>query len=368
MNLTFILHFDSSHLPDRALAQSQMDGIHAYCKAQQIDLLTRDSFYHDKSWVWEDQTLQLAYDLMWNPEFKTNKTEAMEGVALMGLSMDPEAITRVVNSVTAKGEMADWTMIPISIEGRQGDALVIRKSNAAKVAVEQLLARAVTPDPMIGLKRYCDSIGLIPRTLVEVGAAHPKTYRLGEYAGTDSKVILVEANPRLHHCLKHGYDDGDFRETWSPVSPADMLNLSHQHPGLGDYPNVTIHHAAIVDVAGETVLFECNASSYVGGIDSPARVNDAFKENAKDARVVPGITIDQIDDGTIDVLLADCEGSEWFCLKHLKSRPKLIVLEMSGQGYVNPYAGEILEWLTVEGYSVGGHGLTDSWFIKKGAA
>lgn len=353
MNLTFILHFDASSLKDRALAQSQIDGIHAYCKAHGHDLLTRDSSYHNPLWKWQHQTFKLTHDFLWNDDFKTQKTDKVDAVVLITLS------TNLADCMTSVLQMLEQDLIVVATQ--QGDLMALKRSLQGKAWLEDQIAHASVPDPLIDLKGYCDHIGLTaPRTLVEVGAAHPATYRLGQYAGGSSKVILVEANPRLWYCLANGYEDGDFRESW-PHHDAPPF----AHPGLGHHPNISVVHAAIADKTGETVLFEVNASSYIGGIDSPARVNDGFKENADDARVVPAMTIDEIDDGTIDVLLADCEGSEWFCLKHLKSRPRLIIFELSGQGYVNPYAKEILDWMTREGYDVGGHGETDSWFVRR---
>ena len=218
-------------------------------------------------------------------------------------------------------------------------------------------------NPIADLKGYCDSIGLKPRTLVEVGAAHPDTYRLSQYVNTDSWIVLVEANPRLFYCLAHGYNGDNWVKEWPslPHPPYDFQ-------GLGRFPNVNLLHAAITERPGLVRLFERNASSFVEGLQSPAKANDGYLEDVKDSYTVPGITIDQIDDGTIDVLLADCEGSEWFCLKGLKSRPKVIVLELSGRAYTNPYSNEILAWMTENGYDVGGHVEQDSWFVRRDVA
>lgn len=357
MNLILLLHVDPSKVTDPALVQSQLDSLHAYCRDNQLDLLTRFESYHDASWKWSDQTLQLIYDLLWNDQFKTQKTEHITAAVSVSLATDlPTILSRVKEALSHDDALV---ILP------SPETIAIRRTPVAQSWLKKRLTLRTLPDPTKHLKDFCDYIGLIPRTLVEVGAAHPDTYRLGEFTNTSSKVILVEANPRLFYCLKWGYDDGNFMDSWGIVDPKDFSPPPHAHPGLDGIPNVTIHHAAVADGAGQVVLFEANASSYVGGLASPARVNDGFQETVKDARVVPSITIDSIDDGTIDVLLADCEGSEWFCLKHLKSRPKLIVLELSGGAYTNPFAREILEWMTTNGYGVGGHGATDSWFVRR---
>lgn len=170
--------------------------------------------------------------------------------------------------------------------------------------------------------------------LVEIGPGHPTMVRLGEFIKKGNEVLLVEANPRF----------------------AQLLQTA--------YPATKILHAAITENAGPVKVYEQEASSFVQGIISPAKVNDGYTENDKDAYEVRGITMDMIDPGTIDVLLADVEGSEWFCLKHLKSRPAVIILELFGWQYVNPYIREIEEWVRVNGYTYKDRDQTDALFIK----
>lgn len=212
---------------------------------------------------------------------------------------------------------------------------------------------------MRSIEEICESIGLEPRTLVEVGAAHPRTHRLSEFIARGNKVILIEANPRLYFCLTKGFNEGDFKDSWPQLPPAP-----YAFEGLEKHSNVEILHAAIVDVPGKTIVFERNASSFVQGIMSPARVNDGYQEDLKDGYEVPGITIGSIDDGNIDVLLADAEGSEWFCIKHLKSRPKVIVLELFGWRYQNPYLKEIMSWMSKNGYMLLERDGSDALFVR----
>ena len=213
---------------------------------------------------------------------------------------------------------------------------------------------------MTPIPELCARIGLTnPRTLVEVGAAHPATYRLGHYVHEGrSKVILIEASPRLHYCLTKGYNLGDFQKEW-PNPPAAPYTFA---PVAG--PKVQIIHAAVADQAGTIKVYECNASTFVGGVNSPARQNDGYIEQAKDVYEVPSIQISSIDDGEIDVLLADVEGCEWFCIKTLVSRPKLIVLELQGQRYINPHLSEIVDWMTANRYGVIEQDATDVAFVK----
>ncbi|TWW08798.1 hypothetical protein E3A20_20690, partial [Planctomyces bekefii] len=46
------------------------------------------------------------------------------------------------------------------------------------------------------------------------------------------------------------------------------------------------------------------------------------------------------------------EGAEWFCIKHLVSRPKQIVVEIYNDlgTYINPHLFEIAEWAAANGY------------------
>lgn len=172
-------------------------------------------------------------------------------------------------------------------------------------------------------------------------------------------VIYVEANPRLAYCLKEGYDDDNFFSNWPNIPP-----WPHKYIGLKEYKNLRIINAAIAPRPGMVKVYERNASSFVGGTESPAKHTDKYIEDEKDAYYVPAITIDEIDNGEIDVLLADVEGSEWFCINGLTSRPKLIVLETHGANYVNPYINEIAAWMNQNGYHAADQDASDTYFVR----
>jgi hypothetical protein len=215
---------------------------------------------------------------------------------------------------------------------------------------------------MNNVKTVCSKIGLVPRTLMEVGVAHPHpdSNRLFYFENNGFRVILVEANPRLFYCLKEGWEWGDFKGQWPNVPPPP-----HKFPGLKHLPNVELHNVAIVDTPGMVKVYERNASTFVGGVMSPARVNDKYIEDPKDAYDIEGVTTDKFDDGTIDVFLSDTEGCEWFCIKHLISRPKVIILETHGNNYINPYIKEINQWMSENNYRLESRDAEDSLFIKK---
>ena len=72
-----------------------------------------------------------------------------------------------------------------------------------------------------------------------------------------------------------------------------------------------------------------------------------------------------MDDGTIDLLSVDTEGSEWFVIKHMRSRPAIISLEKHGAAYVNHYLGEILSWMREHDYRIWYKDKTDSVFVRR---
>lgn len=68
------------------------------------------------------------------------------------------------------------------------------------------------------------------------------------------------------------------------------------------------------------------------------------------------------------MLLLDMEGSEYFALKHLISRPNLIVIEMqdAAKKYKNPYFDEILNWFTENKYQFKGtNNIEEDWYFEK---
>ncbi len=212
---------------------------------------------------------------------------------------------------------------------------------------------------MQNLLSLTQQMGFAPKLVMEFGAAHPYSTQVREFIAAGTKAILVEANPRLFYCLDKGWDMGDFQTTWPTVPP-----LPHSHPGFGHLPNVTLHHAAISDKAGFAKFYERNASSFLEGVTSPAKVNDRYEEAEKDVYTVPTITTDMIDPGNVDLLAADVEGSEWFVLQNLISRPTVICLETHGNAYVNPNLGKINLWMINNGYRKLGSTESDTVWAK----
>lgn len=228
---------------------------------------------------------------------------------------------------------------------------------------------------MDNLYQIAQQIGLKPRYVMEVGAAHPDTAQTREFIANGIPTILIEANPRLFYCLKNGFNPKNFEAEWPNPSPAP-----YKFPGFGHLPNVKLHNIAIYKEKGEIDMYECNASSFVGGVQSPIKINNGFQETDSTDGIksiikdfpyqgaahtkIPSDTIAPYDNGEIDILAVDTEGCEYYALEYLVSRPKLICLETHGQKYINPMINEIIAWMNKNGYGVGTQTESDTLFVK----
>ena len=118
----------------------------------------------------------------------------------------------------------------------------------------------------------------------------------------------------------------------------------------GHLKNVCLVNAAIAQVEGSVTLVKAGASSFLQGIESPAIVNDGLTEESARTEQVRAVTFDTIDDGSIDYLRVDTEGSEWYVIENLVSRPDVIVLELFGKRYLNPHSKQLRRWLKEHDY------------------
>jgi FkbM family methyltransferase len=134
-----------------------------------------------------------------------------------------------------------------------------------------------------------------------------------------------------------------------------------------DYPNVGLLPYAAFDHHGTLDLVQRNASTFVSTLPySPALVNDNYHIRQEDRFTVECRRFDELDDSSIDLLSVDTEGSEWYVIQYLKSRPRVISVEMHGKSYLNPFYTEIADWMTREGYEKWYMDKTDIVFYKKG--
>ena len=137
---------------------------------------------------------------------------------------------------------------------------------------------------------------------------------------------------------------------------------------FADFPNVTLLPYAVYDHHGVLELVQRNASTFVSTIPfSPAQVNDEYDIRKEDTFSVECRTFDELDDGTIDLLSVDTEGSEWYVIQKLVSRPVIISVETHGKLYRNPFYKEINAWMEGNGYERWWMNGADTVYCRKGA-
>lgn len=135
-----------------------------------------------------------------------------------------------------------------------------------------------------------------------------------------------------------------------------------------DYPNVELLPYAAYDHHGVLELVQRNASTFVSTLPySPALVNDNYHIRQEDRFTVECRRFDELDDASISLLSVDTEGSEWYVIKYLRSRPLVISVEMHGKSYLNPFYAEITSWMAREGYVRWYMDKTDIVYSRKGA-
>lgn len=148
----------------------------------------------------------------------------------------------------------------------------------------------------------------------------------------------------------------------------DIRSIAAIREFFRDYPNVTLLPYAVYDHHGELELVQRDASTFVSTLPySPAQVNDNYAIKKEDTFTVACRKFNELDDGTIDLLSVDTEGSEWYVIQNLVSRPLIISVEMQGKSYVNPFHREITTWMAKEGYDKWYMNKTDIVYYKRGA-
>jgi FkbM family methyltransferase len=135
-----------------------------------------------------------------------------------------------------------------------------------------------------------------------------------------------------------------------------------------EYNNVALLPYAVYDHHGVLELVQRNASTFVSTLPySPAQINDNYHIQKEDTFTVECRKFDELDDGSIDLLSIDTEGSEWYVVKNLVSRPLIISVETHGKSYLNPFFTEITGWMATNGYERWWLDKTDTVFYKKGS-
>lgn len=175
--------------------------------------------------------------------------------------------------------------------------------------------------------------------IFEVGVFFPQTSNVLGFINDGSNVTLVEPDPI---CIKAIIDE------------------------FGKMTNVKLLQLAIFDPPGEISLYRTNASTFVSTLEmSPALINDNYKPNEKDRFIAKAVKFDEIDPGDIDLISIDVEGADWYILKDMVSRPKIISVETHAKKYVNPNLELIENWMNKNDYIVWYKLGSDTVFIKK---
>lgn len=175
----------------------------------------------------------------------------------------------------------------------------------------------------------------------EVGVYFPETSNILGFIHSGIKSILVEP---------------------------DKESLLRIKEYFGEKEHIVIHPYAIYDYNGKLELVQRNASTFAKDLpQSPAIVNDNYSLDSKDTFEVECKVFNDIDPGNIDLLSVDTEGCEWYVLKNLTSRPKVISLETHGKYYTNPFINEIREWLNNNSYALWYKTRSDSIYYLVGS-
>jgi len=181
--------------------------------------------------------------------------------------------------------------------------------------------------------------GFKPSHVAEVGVWHPNTSNVYQFIQDGTKTSLVEPDPHSIKLIKEEF---------------------------GRNENVTLYELALCDFNGEVELCKRESSTFISGLpSSPALINDDCDVEQTDKFTAKASLFGEIDDGTIDLISIDTEGSEWFVIKNMKSRPTVISIETHGGMYVNPYLKELQNWMDENNYILWYKDKSDSVFVLK---
>jgi FkbM family methyltransferase len=172
----------------------------------------------------------------------------------------------------------------------------------------------------------------------EVGVYLPETSNILDFINEKVKTTLVEADPVTVQKIKTYFKN--------------------------DFP-IQLFPYAVWDYNGTLQFSKAKASTFVTQLQAtPALINDGFRITENETFEVPCCLFSEFDDGTIDLISIDVEGSEWYALKYMKSRPKVISVETHGKFYTNPFLKEILAWTQINQYSIWYKDDSDTVFVR----
>jgi FkbM family methyltransferase len=178
-----------------------------------------------------------------------------------------------------------------------------------------------------------------PRHVCEVGVWHPRTSNIKYFIEKNIKSLLIEPDPESIALIK---------KEW------------------GERKNLTLKTIACTDFEGTIDLHKAGSSSFVSSTkNSPAMVNDSFDIKKNISTKVDAKKFSSEDPGDIDLISIDIEGSEWFVIKHMLSRPDIISIETHGGYYINPHIEDIRKWMDEYNYVLWFKDNSDSVYVKK---
>ncbi len=166
--------------------------------------------------------------------------------------------------------------------------------------------------------------------------------RLEEQANDNKKIILVEPLPRCIENIK-----------------TFIKNKS----------NITLYPYAVSNHNGETLIYDQGAATFIDEVKGNTP-RDIFwpHSDLNNSTKIQTVTFDKVDPGNIDVLFIDTEGSEYFVLENMISRPKIIAVEThfeeNGKSYLNPYLDNIKQWMSNNQYTMWYKTDSDTFFKK----
>jgi FkbM family methyltransferase len=179
--------------------------------------------------------------------------------------------------------------------------------------------------------------GMSFKHVCEVGVYLPETSNVIDFIRDGIRTTLVEADPVTVEKIKEYFKDY----------------------------SITLFPVAVWDTSGVLQLSKAAASTFATELkQSPAIVNDHYTVSKENTFEVPCRVFSEMDDGTIDLLSIDIEGGEWYVIKHLVSKPKVISIETHGKYYTNPFISEISNWMSRMGYRIWYKDASDTIYVN----
>ena len=169
------------------------------------------------------------------------------------------------------------------------------------------------------------------RTACEVGVG-PLSFMV-PYVGLAQKMILIEPH---HDIVQH-------TKTYMPPDFVHQAAVAHKECRLNFRDNGS------------------NGTGFLSMLDwAPWKGRRGVLRNRYRVDCYP---FSHWDDGSIDLINIDCEGSEHFVISNMVSRPVLICIEIEES---SPNAKYMLDWLDKEGYKQEVYSDTAAWITPRG--